>query len=413
MKNKAVSFTLFFSLSFFLMLMASYVSNIQNWMIFNASQNTERYASVPSAYFSGGIGEISYSMGGKKDNEKVVALLEQSLPSTSIQPQEALGETSYELLNQDNTQTEEAYTASNEQQGINHSSSEPVFIQYEDALVLEVPKLMAAPDVLKRMISRVLLSPFKVNHRDLLDTSAISTRYKPWFYQQVFNQFGHPIRYPADAYAYAEYVLAHYVTHVTDEEGEFVLVQIPRVKPDGLSYVERYKTWVDEYAQQFNVPKDLVFAIIEVESAFNPHAVSKSNALGLMQLKAQTAGRDVYQYVEGKTGQPSPEELFDAQTNLRMGIAYLGLLKHDYLSGVRNPGIKEMLSISSYNAGISRTLKLFAPTPEEAILRVNQLHPKRVYRTLRYEHASSEARQYLDKVLKAKKRYSELLDLNA
>jgi membrane-bound lytic murein transglycosylase C len=70
------------------------------------------------------------------------------------------------------------------------------------------------------------------------------------------------------------------------------------------------------------------------------------------------------------------------------------------------------LSISSYNGGISKTLKLFGKTPEIAIMRVNQLHPKQVYRTLRYEHQSDETRRYLEKVLKAKNRYRDLLDLN-
>ncbi len=395
-----------------LMLTASYLSNVQNWLALNqsSSQVYENQGVMPVG-FAGGIGVISSGL--SQDS----TLVEQSYS----EPSHALSQEADSF----STVEEELPYRSNRLNHVSERSIKPIgggenshvstpsFIEYSDALVLEVPKALATPANLKRMVYRVLLNPSRINNQDLLSKTSIQTRHKPWFYKQVVNQMGQPIRYPAGALAYADYLLQHHSEEVKDDEGAFIVVQIPRVEHQLLTNIERYKPWVDEYSRQFNVPKDLVFAIIEVESAFNPRAVSKSNALGLMQLKANTAGRDVYQYVDGRSGQPEAEELFDAQTNLRMGIAYMGLLKHDYLLGVRNPDIKEMLSISSYNAGISRTLKLFAPTPEEAILRVNQLHPKRVYRTLRYEHASSEARQYLDKVLKAKKRYSKLLDLNA
>ena len=393
-----------------LMLTASYLSNVQNWLKFN--QGSEQYyvnqaviqpvllggirvishVSEPSTHFSPPpIPDYDHTAASKGDVSKTEQLPDVPVYFSAEQPS----------------------VAENRGGEKNHHLMTPSFIQYRDALVIEVPTALATPSNLKRMIYRVLLSPTVVNGESLLSTAPIKALHKPWFYRQVVNQSGQPIRYPAAAREYANYLLQEHQQEVSDEDGSFVVIQIPRVENRLLGQVEKYKPWVDEYAQQFDVPKDLVFAIIEVESAFNPRAVSKSNALGLMQLKASTAGRDVYQYVDGRLGQPNTEELFDAQNNIRMGVAYMGLLKHDYLLGVRNPQIKEMLSISSYNAGISRTLKLFADTPEEAILRVNQLHPKRVYRTLRYEHASSEARQYLDKVLDAKKRYSELLDLNA
>ena len=418
MKSKAVSLTLLLSLSFMLMLTASYLSNVQSWLVLNqsSSQSYENQGVMPVG-FAGGIGVMNSGLSqdravAEQDYTESTELLEPS----HLLPQEADSFSTVDVVSPYHSNRLN-YVSEHSIKPIGGGGNSPVptpsFIEYSDALVLEVPKALATPANLKRMVYRVLLNSSRISNKDLLSTTAIQTRHKPWFYKQVVNQMGQPIRYPAGALAYADYLLQHHSQEVKDDEGAFIVIQIPRVKHQLLTNIERYKPWVDEYSRQFKVPKDLVFAIIEVESAFNPHAVSKSNALGLMQLKASTAGRDVYQYVDGRSGQPEPEELFDAQTNLRMGIAYMGLLKHDYLLGVRNPDIKEMLSISSYNAGISRTLKLFADTPEEAILRVNQLHPKRVYRTLRYEHASSEARQYLDKVLKAKKRYSELLDLNA
>lgn len=411
MKTKTISLTLLLTVSFLLILTASYLSNLQNWLKFN--QINEQ------VYLNQSVSLIGVPSGMRIVSSNVVQSNNFPPLSNPSYLDDALMENQVSKFEQlppvvDNFSMEKGVSSINRGGGKkNNNVLIPSFIQYPDALVIEVPKAIATPSNLKRMIYRVLLSPTMVNGEDLLSVAPIKAQHKPWFYRQVTNQYGQSIRYPASATEYARYLLQKHTKEVSDSDGTFVLIQIPRIENRLLEQIEKYKPWVDEYSRQFKVPKDLVFAIIEVESAFNPRAVSKSNALGLMQLKANTAGRDVYQYVDGRSGQPRPEELFDAQTNLRMGIAYMGLLKHDYLLGVRNPDIKEMLSISSYNAGISRTLKLFADSPEEAIMRVNQLHPKRVYRTLRYEHASSEARQYLDKVLKAKKRYSELLDLNA
>nr|MDC2856044.1 transglycosylase SLT domain-containing protein [Ningiella sp. W23] len=41
---------------------------------------------------------------------------------------------------------------------------------------------------------------------------------------------------------------------------------------------------------------------METESSFNPHAVSSSNAYGLMQVIPATAGRDVYQKIKKYPG---------------------------------------------------------------------------------------------------------------
>lgn len=408
MNNQSLSFVIVLAFSFLLMLVASYLANFQSWLVFQQdrtlSAESQRYSVnqvVSGIRMVSGVSASSNNFSPPPE------------PDDENAPMSARTVSKVEQLPQVNGYFADKPSLPVDHRGgeKNHSMS-PSFIQYPDALVIEVPSALATPSNLKRMIYRVLLSPAAVSGKDLLSTTPIKAQHKPWFYRQVVNQAGQPIRYPAAASEYADYLLQAHTQEVSDEDGSFVLIQIPRIENRLLGQVEKYKPWVDRYARQFDVPRDLVFAIMEVESAFNPRAVSKSNALGLMQIKAGAAGRDVYQYVDGRSGQPSEKALFDAKNNIRMGIAYMGLLKHDYLLGVRNPEIKEMLSISSYNAGISRTLKLFADTPEEAIFRVNQLHPKRVYRTLRYEHASSEARQYLDKVLDAKKRYSELLGLS-
>jgi len=48
---------------------------------------------------------------------------------------------------------------------------------------------------------------------------------------------------------------------------------------------------VQHYAMQHRVPPDLIAALIDVESRWNPHAVSHKGATGLMQLMPATARR--------------------------------------------------------------------------------------------------------------------------
>jgi soluble lytic murein transglycosylase-like protein len=47
--------------------------------------------------------------------------------------------------------------------------------------------------------------------------------------------------------------------------------------------------YADAYADHYGVPRALVHAIIAQESAWNPQAISKKNAEGLMQLMPATA----------------------------------------------------------------------------------------------------------------------------
>src|SRR5215831_8238332 len=72
--------------------------------------------------------------------------------------------------------------------------------------------------------------------------------------------------------------------------------------------------WADYYATVYRVPPELVHAIIEVESAWQAHAMSTKGAVGLMQLMPATA------VTFGVTNR------FDAEQNIRGGVAYLARL---------------------------------------------------------------------------------------
>lgn len=72
--------------------------------------------------------------------------------------------------------------------------------------------------------------------------------------------------------------------------------------------------WADHYAALYSVPPELVHAIIEVESAWQPNALSPKGAAGLMQLMPATA------LTLGITNR------FEIEQNIRAGVAYLAHL---------------------------------------------------------------------------------------
>ena len=89
---------------------------------------------------------------------------------------------------------------------------------------------------------------------------------------------------------------------------------------------------VRKLAPQYQVSPKLVLSIIAVESNFNASAISPKSAMGLMQLIPQTAKR---------FGVRNP---FDAQDNIRGGVAYLRWLLAYFEGDV-------VLVAAAYNAG--------------------------------------------------------------
>lgn len=290
---------------------------------------------------------------------------------------------------------------------------QPIVVVYDDEIVIEFPKELASPQNIKRAVSRVLLSPNPYAEQDLLSLEPLEYRQRPAFYRRVVDAKKQPIRYPRGAFEYADYLMARHQTENKDAEGEFVSLHIPLQTSNLAEPARQYEPWVMGFAQDFNIDPALVFAIMETESRFDSQAVSRSQAKGLMQIKPNAAGRDVYQYVDFRLDAPSDAELFDAENNIRIGTAYLSLLKHDYFADIHDPESREMVAISSYNGGMSTVWRLFGSTPEQAVAQINKLNPRQVYRKLRYDHASDETRRYLDKVLQAKTRYQALLGEDA
>ena len=93
-----------------------------------------------------------------------------------------------------------------------------------------------------------------------------------------------------------------------------------------------YDAAIEEHAAAHRVRPELVRAVIQVESAYNPRARSNKGAMGLMQLMPETAA-DL-----GVTN------AYDPVQNIRGGVAYLRQLLDKF-------GGNEELALAAYNAG--------------------------------------------------------------
>ncbi|HEM7147181.1 TPA: transglycosylase SLT domain-containing protein, partial [Providencia stuartii] len=151
---------------------------------------------------------------------------------------------------------------------------------------------------------------------------------------------------------------------------------------------------------RYNVDETLIRAIIEVESNFRPDVVSKSNAIGLMQIKASTAGRDAYRY-QGKSGEPSTRDLKDPRKNIDIGTAYIRILKEQHLAGINNPQTMYYATVVAYVNGAGALLRTFDNDKGRAIAMINRLTPEEFYQHVQTKHPAPQAPRYLWKVKNA------------
>jgi soluble lytic murein transglycosylase-like protein len=105
-------------------------------------------------------------------------------------------------------------------------------------------------------------------------------------------------------------------------------VSAPLLRSTGATY----EPAIREHSLLQGIRADLVRAVIQVESAFNPRALSPKGAMGLMQLMPATAAR---------FGVVDP---FNPGENIRGGVGYLKLLLDRY-------DHNEQLALAAYNAG--------------------------------------------------------------
>jgi soluble lytic murein transglycosylase-like protein len=128
---------------------------------------------------------------------------------------------------------------------------------------------------------------------------------------------------------------------------------------------------INENAAAHGVSPQLVRAVIQQESAFNPRAVSNKGAMGLMQLMPATAA---------ELGVSDP---FDPSENIRGGVTYLKGLLRKFEHNIE-------LALAAYNAGPNAVARYGAIPPyretRDYVSRITKAvdvapKPKQIFRT--------------------------------
>ncbi|PWT92038.1 MAG: hypothetical protein C5B54_04200 [Acidobacteria bacterium] len=139
----------------------------------------------------------------------------------------------------------------------------------------------------------------------------------------------------------ASYNFAGNIKVRVDETGRKTFYNIPSRALDGggagyaVYYSQRandYAPYIQQASFQYGVNSELIRAVIQVESAYNPYAVSPKGARGLMQLMPDTAVRY------------GVRSIFDPQQNIQGGVKYLRDLLNLFSGNLE-------LTIAAYNAG--------------------------------------------------------------
>ncbi|MEP7727936.1 murein transglycosylase domain-containing protein [Marinomonas primoryensis] len=260
-------------------------------------------------------------------------------------------------------------------------------------------------DTLKQAVATTLLTTADPTKTDIFSSSAPNTEGVPFLYPQVMDHDGKLVQYRWRAERYSNYLVTNKLKKSKSNGKTVYAVEFDLVAQHEHLRQEKYSDYVIAAAKRYNLEPALIYGIIETESSFNPYAVSPANAYGLMQVVPSTAGKDVYNLVKKKSGQPTKEVLFSPASNIDIGSAYLYILQTRYLVKVTNKVSQEYSMISAYNGGTGNVLKTFDSNRTRAMDKLNQTSVSNVYKKLRYDHPRSESRMYLEKVTKAKKNY--------
>jgi membrane-bound lytic murein transglycosylase C len=236
------------------------------------------------------------------------------------------------------------------------------------------------------------------------DANDVQLSKEPLLYGQVLDNTGQPIRWQGRAASFADYLIQNKLQRRVSGLHVIWSVTIPMVPNHLDKRAHKYLPIVRKAAEKYNVDASLILAIMQIESSFNPYAVSHSDALGLMQVVQHSAGLDVFR-MKGKWGKPSRSYLFDPENNIDTGTAYLSILQDNYLGGIANPVSRRYAVITAYNGGAGSVLRVFSSDKARAFAQINAMSPSEVYETLTKRHPSAESRRYLYKVNNAQRSY--------
>ncbi len=117
-----------------------------------------------------------------------------------------------------------------------------------------------------------------------------------------------------------------------------------------LIYADNLKVAVEAASQNFHIPSELIYRVIETESSFNPYAVSQADARGLMQITRPTWDWICRDFLQ--VSWSFDADSFNTEKNIIVGTRFLAWIK-DYLNKHENElnASYDDLLLACYNAG--------------------------------------------------------------
>lgn len=112
-------------------------------------------------------------------------------------------------------------------------------------------------------------------------------------------------------------------------------------------YPKPYLEEVEKYSTLYGVDPLLVYSVMKAESGYDPNAISRSGAKGLMQIMNQTGS---WGAKECNISSYSNEKLFEPSINIQIGSWYLAKLINQYEGNLD-------LVLTAYNAGTGNVAK--------------------------------------------------------
>jgi soluble lytic murein transglycosylase-like protein len=140
------------------------------------------------------------------------------------------------------------------------------------------------------------------------------------------------------------------------------VVPVPPSDHDVARYT-RYGEWIRQAATLYQIPEQLVRAVIRCESDYDPRAVSVSGARGLMQLMPDTASL------------MQVRDIDDPRENIFGGVRLLRVLANEFNGDLE-------LTIAAYNAGDGSVIR-FGGVPPFQQTRDYVMNVTRYYRRYR------------------------------
>ncbi|KRI01343.1 murein transglycosylase domain-containing protein [Curvibacter sp. PAE-UM] len=274
----------------------------------------------------------------------------------------------------------------------------------------------AVRDKLRRATVVALLTPGDPGAVDLFSDKEITLNGRPYLQDLVVDQNNVVLKTREDVERYASYLVENRLQQrsidVNGAPKTVFYVQMAMVNAAIDKRALQYASFVRQNSDKTRVSRSLIYAIIRIESAFNPYAVSSAPAYGLMQLVPTSGGREAYRKSRGEDVIPTKEFLFTPENNIEFGTAYLGVLLFDSpLREIRDPVSREYCAIAAYNTGPSNVYRAFSnkngrARQDEALDAVNAMRPDAVYTALRNKLPYEETRGYIANAVQAKKRYA-------